>query len=336
VTYKLSICIPTLNRAEYIGETLDSIISQLTDEVEVVIVDGGSTDGTEEIVSSYQRRFPQIRYVRKDANDAGPSNRGFDIDCHRSVELAQGAYCWLMTDDDLLVPGAVRRVMREIAAGYALVVVAVEIRDKNLIRVLNPRRPDLEGDLRFDRSSWEAFVSAAGSHLTFVGAVVVERSFWLERVQEKYFGTGFVHVGVIFDRPIEKEVLMVAQPLVIIRLGNAQWSSRTFQIWMFGWPDLVWSFSGISDQAKEKITARNPWSSLGVLLLQRTLGTYSVREYQTLLRQRFSSQRRGLAAWMIALLPRFLLFPLAWVYAMTRPAERAMRLFELRQSWRWK
>ncbi|MDZ4073463.1 MAG: glycosyltransferase family 2 protein [Hylemonella sp.] len=336
MTYKLSICIPTLNRAEYIGETLDSIVSQLTDEVEVVIVDGGSTDGTEGIVSNYQRRYPQIRYVRKDPNDVGPSNRGFDMDCHRTVELAQGNYCWLMTDDDLLVPGAIQRVMRELVSGYALVVVAVEIRDKTLTRVLNPRRPDLESDLRFDRSSWETFVSTVGSHLTFVGAVIVEREFWLERVQEKYLGTGFVHVGVIFDKPIEADLLVVAQPQVILRLGNAQWSSRTFQIWMFGWPDLVWSFSGISDEAKEKITARNPWSSLGILLLQRALGTYSIREYQTLLRQRFTSRARRVAAWMIAMLPRFLLFPLAWAYAMTRPAERAMRLFELRQSWRWK
>lgn len=332
--YKLSICIPTLNRAEYIGETLDSIVSQFTDEVELVIVDGGSVDRTEEIVNTYQQRYSQIRYVRRAVTGAAPSNSGFDRDCHHSVEQAHGAYCWLMTDDDLLAPGAVQRVLGELDSGYALVVVAAEIRDNTLTRVLCPRRPALQANLRFDGRSWEDFVSTVGSHLTFVGSVVIERHFWLDRIREKYFGSGFVHVGVICDEPVERDVLILAQPLVIIRLGNAQWSSRTFQIWMFGWPDLVWSFCGISDGTKAKITARRPWSSLGVLLMQRALGTYSVREYQSLPHRLFASRAKKLAAGLIARLPRLLLFPLAWVYAMTKPAERAMRLFELHQSWK--
>ena len=46
----LSICIATHNRADYIGETLDSIIPQLTDEVEIVVVDGASTDATRTVM----------------------------------------------------------------------------------------------------------------------------------------------------------------------------------------------------------------------------------------------------------------------------------------------
>ncbi len=49
----LSICIATYNRAEYIGETLESIIPQVTDEVEIVIVDGASTDNTSSVVKHY-------------------------------------------------------------------------------------------------------------------------------------------------------------------------------------------------------------------------------------------------------------------------------------------
>ena len=54
---KLSFCIPTYNFADFIGETLESIIIQATDEVAVIIVDGGSTDNTREIVESYQKNF---------------------------------------------------------------------------------------------------------------------------------------------------------------------------------------------------------------------------------------------------------------------------------------
>lgn len=336
MTYKLSICIPTLNRAQFIGETLDSIVVQLTEEVEVVIVDGGSVDETEAVVRRYQTRFPQVRYVRKTSDGATPSNSGFDRDCHHAVELARARYCWLMTDDDLLAEGAIQRILRELDAGYALIVASVEIRDKSLRRVLAARRPDLAEDRRFGSATWDEFVAVAGKHLTFVGAVVVDRNFWLGRIRERYFGTGFVHVGVIFDRPIEGSILLVSQPLVIIRMGNAQWSSRAFQIWMFGWPELIWSFSGIPDDVKKRITARHPWDNLKVLLAQRTFGTYSLREYRLFLRHCFTSKPRRLAAWSISVVPRLLLLPLAWLYAMTRPAERTMMLFELRQSWRRK
>lgn len=59
---QLSICIATLNRAAFIGQTLDSIIRQATDEMEIVIVDGASSDNTKEIVEHYQRQFPRLRY----------------------------------------------------------------------------------------------------------------------------------------------------------------------------------------------------------------------------------------------------------------------------------
>src|SRR3989442_15786016 len=64
---KLSICIATLNRAAFIGQTLESIIGQATDEVEIVVADGASSDNTEEVVRSYQRRFPRLNYLRLEA-----------------------------------------------------------------------------------------------------------------------------------------------------------------------------------------------------------------------------------------------------------------------------
>ena len=104
----LSICIATYNRAEFIGETLESIIPQITDEVEIVIVDGASTDNTQKVVHDYIQRSARIRYVLL------PSNGGVDHDYNQVVELAQGEYCWLLTDDDLLKPDAISTVLTEI------------------------------------------------------------------------------------------------------------------------------------------------------------------------------------------------------------------------------
>ena len=49
----VSICIPTLNRGDFISETLDSITSQITNDIEIIILDGGSTDNTKEVVQYY-------------------------------------------------------------------------------------------------------------------------------------------------------------------------------------------------------------------------------------------------------------------------------------------
>ena len=57
----LSICIATYNRSEFIGETLDSIFSQNSPLLEVVVVDGGSTDNTEEIVRSYLHKEQNLQ-----------------------------------------------------------------------------------------------------------------------------------------------------------------------------------------------------------------------------------------------------------------------------------
>ena len=53
--YLLSIIIPTYNNAEFIAETLASIHQSITDDVEVIIVNDGSTDLTEERVSTFYR-----------------------------------------------------------------------------------------------------------------------------------------------------------------------------------------------------------------------------------------------------------------------------------------
>jgi abequosyltransferase len=55
---RLSICIPTYNFGEFIGETLKSVTDQARNGVEIIVVDGASTDNTAEIVRDFQRRFP--------------------------------------------------------------------------------------------------------------------------------------------------------------------------------------------------------------------------------------------------------------------------------------
>lgn len=295
MSIELSICIPTLNRAPFIGATLDSIVSQLVDGVEVVIVDGGSRDGTEEIVAQYAARFPSIRYFNR-GGSAIASNAGFDRDCDFAVDVALGTHCWLMTDDDILKANAIALVLEGVRAGHDVVVVSCEVRDLQLKEMIVTCRPGLASDRVFPCREWEGFFLSVAVHLTFLGALVVRREVWQSRSAEDYFGTGFVHVGVLFREPIAGTALVLSEPLVVIRNGNNQWNTRAFDIFMIRWPALVWSFDGVSDSAKESITPREPWRLSRVLLLQRAFGRYTTREFQEIAPKLSHPWQRSIAA----------------------------------------
>jgi len=297
----LSICIPTINRARFIGETLDSIARQINDRVEVVIVDGASTDGTREVVDRYVTKYPQIRYARSDKPGTAPSNQGFDRDCNQAVELARGTYCWLMTDDDLLVEGAIDEVLARVDQGHDLMFATVKVCSVDFAQTVEPRLPKLTHDRNYDRSGWTSFVAEFGQRLTFVGAVIIKRTLWKARERERYFGTGFIHVGVILGAPMNS-VVALARPLVMIRLGNALWTSRAFDIWMDHWPNLIWSFDDLSEATKAAVTPRHPFKSLRHLLWYRAVGVYTMDKFSQRLSAQLGTLHR-LMAWAIASMP---------------------------------
>jgi abequosyltransferase len=107
---KLSICIPTYNFGKFIGQTLDSIIANLAEGVEVVILDGGSTDNTTEIVAQKTHGIKQIHYHRQ------AHRGGIDRDIAKAVSLSAGEYCWLFSADDIMKPGAVNKVLNALSS----------------------------------------------------------------------------------------------------------------------------------------------------------------------------------------------------------------------------
>ena len=75
---KISIVIPSFNKFKYIGKTLDSIFLQKYPNLEVIIQDGGSTDGTLQIIKKYAKRYPRvIKWVsKKDKGQLDAINKG--------------------------------------------------------------------------------------------------------------------------------------------------------------------------------------------------------------------------------------------------------------------
>lgn len=95
--YNISIVVATYNAARTLSKCLDSIIPQLTEEVELVVVDGGSNDATNEIVRSYGTKV-SIHISEPDKGIYDAWNKG--------VKLARGQWIAFIGADDVLLPNA--------------------------------------------------------------------------------------------------------------------------------------------------------------------------------------------------------------------------------------
>jgi len=101
---KISIVIPSYNKGEYISDTLDSILSQKYPSLEVIVQDGGSTDGTVDIIKKHARKYPNIIKweSKKDKGQADAINKG--------LEKASGKIIAYINADDVYEKGALKTV----------------------------------------------------------------------------------------------------------------------------------------------------------------------------------------------------------------------------------
>jgi glycosyltransferase involved in cell wall biosynthesis len=98
-----SICIPSYNRARYLGALLDSIVAQDSRDFEIVICEDKSPerDRIAAIVREYQSRYPELlRYFEND------ENLGYDGNIRNLVQKASGEFCFFMGNDDIMCEGA--------------------------------------------------------------------------------------------------------------------------------------------------------------------------------------------------------------------------------------
>ncbi len=92
----VSVIIPTYNRAWVLHEAIDSVLAQDFQDLEIVVVDDGSTDNTQEILESYK----QIRVL-------GQDHRGVSTARNAGIALAGGRLITFLDSDDLWLPGKI-------------------------------------------------------------------------------------------------------------------------------------------------------------------------------------------------------------------------------------
>lgn len=92
---KVTVLIPTLNSISYMKECLESVIAQTLQELEILVIDAGSTDGTLELVETYQQNDGRIQIVHSDM-------RSYGYQLNKGIALAKGHYIGVVESDDVI------------------------------------------------------------------------------------------------------------------------------------------------------------------------------------------------------------------------------------------
>lgn len=93
----VSILLPTYNRAKFLGEAISAALSQTFTDLEIVLVDDGSSDGTRELVESFAKDDDRVRYIYQD-------NAGVSVARNRAMRESRGDLIAFLDSDDVWMP----------------------------------------------------------------------------------------------------------------------------------------------------------------------------------------------------------------------------------------
>lgn len=102
---KLSVILPSLNVAQYIRECIESVIHQSLQEIEIICVDAGSTDGTLDILEEYAKKDKRIKLILSE-------RKSYGYQMNLGIDTASGKYIGIVETDDYVPEGMYKELYR--------------------------------------------------------------------------------------------------------------------------------------------------------------------------------------------------------------------------------
>lgn len=194
---KLSICIPTYNRPTQFKRLMDNLLPQLTDDVEIVIIDDSDNNETERIIDQIDHYHTYIRNNKRTSVDQA----NLDL-----LEKAHGDYVWWFSDDDELEDGAVEKVLEVINKNPDFVWVNFTSSGNKAVN-----SPD-----RFFKDGNDA-LDTIGLNIGLLSTLIVKRTYglqFIEPARDRVRGFAFALLVVIFAIMAYGKSYIIGTPLV--------------------------------------------------------------------------------------------------------------------------
>lgn len=155
---QVSYVMASYNHAAFVGAMIDSVLQQTFADLELIVVDDGSTDSTAEVVADYANRFPQIRLIRQ-------NNLGVVAARNRGLSEARGEFVSFIDSDDLLPADRTERLVAALQTNSAAMLAYgnVDLIDTagKVVDSFARIHPPISGDFATQLFSRYCFVPAA-------------------------------------------------------------------------------------------------------------------------------------------------------------------------------
>ncbi len=164
---KVSVCMPSYNHDQFIGEAIASIINQTFTDWELVISDDASPDNSVEIMRSYQQQYPDKIRIIENTENGGPSING-----NRAINAACGEYLAYLCSDDRMKPERLQTQVDYLDSHQDVGIVFTDV------GVINQEGIDLNVDTLFSKSIDELWWQLLGGNFLNAPSAMLRRSLY--------------------------------------------------------------------------------------------------------------------------------------------------------------
>jgi len=162
---QVSVIIPTYNNREYVGDAIDSVLSQSYKNIEIIIIDDGSSDGTEEFISNKYKINTNVKYFFKE-------NNGVSSARNTGIEKSSGDFIAFLDADDCYVENKTTCQVQYLAKNKECMMVYSDMFIFNKTETTNSSYHD---KLKVKCPSGFIFNDLLLSHLIWTGTVMLRR-----------------------------------------------------------------------------------------------------------------------------------------------------------------
>jgi glycosyltransferase involved in cell wall biosynthesis len=128
----VSIIVPVYNAEKYLEQCLDSILNQTYSQIELILINDGSTDRSGEICDAYERKDPRVKVIHQ--SNAGPS-----VARNRGIGAATGDYIQFVDADDRIASHMTEVLVEKLSDAFQLVICGYELVTKEEDRVISSK-----------------------------------------------------------------------------------------------------------------------------------------------------------------------------------------------------
>ena len=111
----ISVIIPSYNSGKFLGEAIESVVNQTYKNIEIIVINDGSTDNTEEIAKKWQKRDERVRYLKH------KENKGLSAARNTGIRTSKGDVIAFLDADDIWLENKLEKQMDKIEKGADLV-----------------------------------------------------------------------------------------------------------------------------------------------------------------------------------------------------------------------